>query len=103
MVFEKIAQPYSADDVARVVYSRRPAAEAARVNNSRHTCCRIYFSKTINPRNGRPIFPRRRGLMAFEKITQPSFPGRGSDRVSFARLFKAGRAVALLFQSRSDG
>jgi hypothetical protein len=38
MVFEKIAQPDSADDVARVVYSRRPAAEAARVNNSRHTC-----------------------------------------------------------------
>src|SRR5262245_64724828 len=27
--------------------------------------------------------------MAFEKITQPSFPGRGSDRVSLARLFKA--------------
>jgi hypothetical protein len=24
--------------------------------------------------------------MAFEKITQPSFPGRGSDRVSLARL-----------------
>src|SRR5262245_40393481 len=47
MVFEKIAQPDSADDVARVVYSRRPAAEAARVNNSRHTCCCIYFSKTI--------------------------------------------------------
>jgi len=49
MVFEKIAQPDSADDVARVVYSRRPAAEAARVNNSRHTCCCIYFSKTISP------------------------------------------------------
>src|SRR5262245_16686947 len=48
MVFEKIAQPDSADDVARVVYSRRPAAEAARVNNSRHTCCCIYFSKTIS-------------------------------------------------------
>src|SRR5262244_1303815 len=48
MVFEKIAQPDSADDVARVVYSRRPAAEAARVNNSRHTGCCIYFSKTIN-------------------------------------------------------
>src|SRR5215470_1191781 len=48
MVFEKITQPDSADDVARVVYSRRPAAEAARVNNSRHTCCCIYFSKTIN-------------------------------------------------------
>jgi hypothetical protein len=27
--------------------------------------------------------------MGFEKITQPSFPGRGSDRVSLARLFKA--------------
>jgi hypothetical protein len=37
----------------RVVYSRRPSAEAARVNNSRHTCCRIYFSKTINPPDGR--------------------------------------------------
>src|SRR5215470_5984836 len=49
MVFEKITQPDSADDVARVVYSRRPAAEAARVNNSRHTCCCIYFSKTISP------------------------------------------------------
>src|SRR5215510_12024613 len=48
MVFEKIAQPDSADDVARVVDSRRPAAEAARVNNSRHTCCCIYFSKTIS-------------------------------------------------------
>src|SRR5215510_12683987 len=47
MVFEKIAQPDSADDVARVVYSRGHAAEAARVNNSRHTCCCIYFSKTI--------------------------------------------------------
>jgi len=49
MVFEKIAQPDSADDVARVVYSRRPAAEVARVNYSRHTCCCIYFSKTISP------------------------------------------------------
>src|SRR5262249_9809053 len=48
MVFEKIVQPDSADDVTRVVYSRRPAAEAARVNNSRHTCCCIYFSKTIS-------------------------------------------------------
>src|SRR5215470_19564133 len=48
MVFEKIVQPDSADDVARVVYSRRPAAEAARVNNSRHTCRCIYFSKTVS-------------------------------------------------------
>jgi hypothetical protein len=36
-----------------------------------------------------------RGFMAFEKITQPSFPGRGSDRVSLARLFKAGTLSSL--------
>src|SRR5262245_40573941 len=60
MVFEKIAQPDSADDVARVVYSRRLAAEAARVNNSRHTCCCIYFSKTISARFRTPIYSQSR-------------------------------------------
>src|SRR5262245_40192741 len=70
MVFEKIVQPDSADDVARVVYSRRPAAEAARVNNSRHTCCCIYFSKTINARKARKDAPRR---VATTERKQPMF------------------------------
>jgi hypothetical protein len=46
---------------------------------------------------------RLRGLMAFEKITQPYFPGRGSDRVSLARLFKAGTLSVSISSRGSDG
>src|SRR5262245_56277920 len=41
-----------------------------------------------------------RMLMVFENIMQPSFPGRGSDRVSLARLFKAGTISASVRESR---
>jgi len=73
MVFEKIVQPDSADDVARVVYSRRTAAEAARVNNSRHTCCCIYFSKTIKAGLSSTVAPRlgRQLLHLFLKDHKP--------------------------------
>src|SRR5215813_2509383 len=56
----------------------------------------------------RPNFPltclyriRLERFDAFEKITQPSFPGRGSDPVSLARLFKAGTTSAHLLKSRA--
>src|SRR5262245_55688810 len=80
MVFEKIVQPDSADDVARVVYSRRPAAEAARVNNSRHTCCCIYFSKTINPRIS-GVFDRPVALATIE-------PARRIDPIGVYYFFR---------------
>jgi hypothetical protein len=38
--------------------------------------------------------------MVFEKIMQTPFPGRGSDRVSLARLFKAGAVSASVRESR---
>jgi len=41
--------------------------------------------------------------MAFEKITKPSFPGRGRDRVSLARLFKAGTLSVSISSRGSDG
>src|SRR5262245_19230804 len=107
MVFEKIAQPDSAGDVARVVYSRSPAAEAARVNNSRHTSCCIYFSKTINARDGRemnsasrqrrlnlPRHSERRQNSTVADATREKFTGAVglNPRLNSRRRYAAGRS-----------
>jgi len=103
MVFEKIAQPDSADDVARVVYSRRPAAEAARVNysrrpaaeaarvnHSRHTCC-IYFSKTVItlPHYLAALLPRKSAVVAIVMPFLAFF-----ERIRWERL-TAGAVIAV--------